>query len=234
MIVLLVLVTMGIPGRVEAHDGHPVKGLFDWRWYHEATRDSTEWLTLSTHRHYGDTSYATVWGNTITNSISAWNSTSSAVILDEVTTPSDYHDVHIAISDGDGFEHWGDFWPTWGLVGIAYNLDISKNICLSAGDCTYYYYSLVIVDETQFFFWNDATDRKAALVHELGHALTLTHEPNVDSQYDGDCGNTVPGSVMDYDCVADEANYNSPTDWDACGLNHAYYHETWGYAGCDS
>lgn len=229
---LLGLLSVSMPVPTEAHEGHPEKGLFEWRWFHESSRDPTEYLRLSTHHHYEDSDYESDWSDVIDDSISAWSSTSSAVVLDDSVTPSDYNDVHIAITDSNGIDHWGTSWSTLGLKGIAYILDASKDYCLDG--CSTAYYALVMVDETSFFFWNDATDRKAALVHELGHALTLTHEPTPDTGTDGDCGNTVPGSVMDYDCVADEADYNSPTDWDVCGLNHAYYHQSWGYAGCDT
>jgi len=192
---------------------------------------------LIRHRHYEDPSFATKWSTPISNAISKWNKAPTTVTIGD-TTPADWHDVHIIVTNYST-SHFGRTLTTLNALGVTYLFEEPYHECnlTSYGDCdanhsrpNTWWYAAVLLDNDAHSgsLYGTAFQREATASHELGHAIVLAH----DGPGDHTCGtSTVPASVMDYDCL-DQNLLNSPTDWDVCGVNHAYDDPNWRDRGC--
>jgi hypothetical protein len=243
-VISLVLFYPFAHSRVFTHNGisHPSKSMWPDRWYQRVSDSGSyvTWMTLSGHRHYEDSSFSTAWATPITNALNGWNNTDTTISIGD-TTPVSSHDVHIVVTNSTT-SHLGRALSTNGALGIIYLFDELQHVCdlnapSSYGDCdanhtrpNTWWYAAVLVDNDAHSgaLYGTAYQREASVSHELGHAIVLAH----DGLNDSDCGTaSVPASVMDYDCL-DFGVLKSPTDWDVCGVNHAYDDPTWRDDGC--
>ena len=129
-----------------------------------------------------------------------------------------------------------------GAQGVAWGIDTSYANCSLGTSCAVLKW-VTKLDTGQFldscYDLSDPADevsclfeKQAITAHELGHTVSLGHQPTISSGFDGNCGSaTEYQSVMDYDCIAN-AIINGPTAWDSCGVNHAYYDPGAGWGGC--
>ncbi|HSP55952.1 MAG TPA: FxLYD domain-containing protein [Dehalococcoidia bacterium] len=235
--------TLLIAGGSSAHPGHPEKKLFDSRWYHQATNgDYGPWMTLSTSDVWLDcdateASCRGKWQAPFDAAMTDWNSRATTTRFAYTRgVRSEAMDVNVAIEDTIAGQP--------GLLGIAVPLDDTGQPCF---DCPIVYQSVVLVaDDWHLGPFATSNERRGTIAHELGHVLSLRHESvNADESIQYPCGEDdtgpIPHSVMSYNCI-DPPSYNSGQgpghgeywvqDWDVCGVNHAYYDPTIGYAGC--
>jgi hypothetical protein len=220
----------------------PVKRLFPDRWYQRLSDSGsyTTWMTLTGHRHYASSGFATNWASPITSALADWNDYNIAPNTVYITdyAPASWHDVHQAVTD-NCFTDFGVTRCTNGALGVVYLFDEVKHEC-PGGNCdalhsrpNTWWYALVLLDNNSHSGgFGTAWFRRATTAHELGHAIVLAHDysPGNGEVSDDLCG-TPRRTIMDGDCIFDEV-LNRPQLWDSCGINHAYYQPSIGYAGC--
>jgi hypothetical protein len=232
---LAVTVTMSAPN-AESHPGHTEKKLFEGHWHYEPNGDYESWMNLSTSDLWINCAIPlpchTRWIGNFTDSIDDWNGQPTTVDFD--WTDGDYdefYDINVVIEDDLGDP---------GLLGIGPSYDEFGDLCI--GPCDVWYGVVWISDESHSGPYGTYDSRTGTTAHELGHLLQLRHESvNADESVLYECGfddtGPIPHSVMSYDCIDPPAVGGEGEYWvqpfDVCGVNHASFDPTYGYAGCD-
>lgn len=192
-------------------------------------------MTLNTTSLYCASPCFADFSAAVGNARTSWNGTSSVAWF----TNSSYgplNDVRVRVSQTGCISEWGVYaCLSNGQFGRAWLLDTGGVECYSSGCIVN---SLVHINSSAHSLkysssigaWVDfgtPFQRQATAAHELGHVVSLDHEPA-----NAACGDASHyQTVMDYDCM-DYGIINGPVAWDVCGVNHAYYHSSYGYAGC--
>jgi hypothetical protein len=127
-----------------------------------------------------------------------------------------------------------------GILGIALPYDENVEFCFE--NCTIWYGDVVMADIPHFGPYGTTESRRATTAHEIGHQFALAHESVDEEGYSTYlCGQdylgAIPLSIMSYNC-GDPVEYGGQgmfivQPWDVCGVNHAYFDPTIGYAGCE-
>ncbi len=214
----------------------PAKKLFDTRWYQQPNGNYQTWMTLSTSQLWlncgsSSTDCNSRWSNPAQLAVTDWNSQPDTVRLLIEPDQSILYDVNIAIDDlvlGD---------PS--VAGLT--LDYDQNFTLCFSNCTIWYAQVIMGDLAHSGPYGSTEERQATIAHELGHVFALRHESvngNESVQYA--CGmddtGVIPYSIMSYNCIdpVSVGGYGiyQVQPWDVCGVNHAYYDPTIGYADC--
>lgn len=221
------------------------KGLFGERWYHSV--GATPYVELSTSPLRNDCDGDPVacgakWNAPVAGGIIDWNLQDTTVFFDVQGSQSNLNDVNIQIIDSlcDADPALQPPGNDCDALGVQAPFDSNYDYCDSAGCVTYYAWVFINDDEHVGQFAPES-QRQGTAAHELGHALNLTHESEGLACGKGPGGIDIPHSVMAYNCIdpATEVTGGSPGfdegyvhDWDVCGVNHAYYDDSIGYAGC--
>jgi hypothetical protein len=234
------IVTIAVAGTLTtfAHDKDgPHKKLFGFRWYQSVQGGNYDaWMTLSTSQVWlecdgGAASCGGKWNVPFSSSLSDWNGQPSTVHYDLAPDQSPEYDINVVILDE---------LPVPGLLGVSFPLDVNGEVC-DFDSCTVWYNDILIADDMHSGDYGTSASRRATLLHELGHGISLRHESvNGDESVHYACGedNTgpIPHSLMAYDCIDPVAVGGQGEgyihDWDVCGVNHAYHDPTIGYASC--
>ena len=194
---------------------HPFKSLFVDRWYRNLTTSS-----LTMDRSYFSGIPPSAWDSAITNARSAWDSAPTTVnFIDYGQTFNVNNDIHVSVDYQP--------WPDGGMT--VFHSSIGGPSCGDPPDCpgTSYRQVDVYMNHSQVA----VNLRQATVAHELGHAVTLAHDGLNDPPGENTCGPPrVPISIMDYECLLNFVT-SGPSNWDSCGVNHAYS-SGWGMSGC--
>lgn len=225
---------------VSAHDkAGPHKKLFDGRWHYQPVGSNYgAWMTLTTSPIWlecatSDLVCAQRWQSAFSASVAEWNGLPTTVDFSLQQDQDVHDDVNVFAS-----EFVLDDPSTLGLL-LAW--DASENLC-DPDSCSIWRTWILVGDAAHAGPLATAAERKATIVHELGHAVSLRHESvNADESLLYPCGqdNTgnIPHSVMAYNCIDPSAlggaGETFVQKWDVCGVNHAYHDPTIGYAFCD-
>lgn len=222
----------------EGHSGHSQKKLFADRWYQEVSGgDYSAWMELSASGYLwatcdsGQESCENKWLDPTNDALADWNSQSTTVDVQFYDAQDLAFDLNVFVDD----EIFGDPF----LQGIARWFDVNYDECFFT--CTIWFAWIEIGDDAHSGAFGTNSVRRSTIAHEFGHILGLRHESvNDDESIFYDCGQDdtggIPFSIMAYNCIDPAAvggsGIASVQAWDVCGVNHAYYDPTIGYAGC--
>jgi cell division septation protein DedD len=212
---------------------NPDKKLFASRWYQQVSGgDYASWMDLSASGDIwatcdgGAAACEAKWLGPANQSLNDWNSRQTTVNVLPQTDQNLLYDVNTFVGDTVA----GD--PS--LLGLTLFFDSTGTAC-SPSNCTIYYAQVLIGDDNHSGAYGTAVERQGTLSHELGHVFALAHE---SVNYDCGMDNTgvIPYSIMAYNCIDPVSlgghGIYQVQPWDVCGVNHAYYDPTIGYAGC--
>lgn len=225
---------------VSAHDkAGPHKKLFNGRWHYQPVgNDYDAWMTLTTSPVWLECATSELvcaqrWESAFTAAIAEWNSLPITVDFDVQPDQDLHHDVNVIVSPF--------VMDDPGVLGYQMSYDINGDPC-SLNACSIWTQTVYAGDGAHVGAFGTAAERKATLIHELGHALALGHESvNGDESMLYPCGQdntgSIPHSVMSYNCIdpvsLGGAGETFVQKWDVCGVNHAYHDPTIGYAFCN-
>lgn len=223
-----------------AHPGHPQKQLFVDRWntsVNIASIDTYYAISCS-----GGPSCITNYQNVWNASRYQWNNDPDGTWMNNYQViEGESSEISMRVEQTSGCCSLqglsfcissGTYGYTWLLVesgGGHSNCDTTtrNGDCFPFGNSTpAFIYTHAGINLNEFMLTNQSI-RQGVMVHELGHAFSLAHEP-YDSACPSSGGNI---SIMDYDCLFGSYT-NGVESRDTCGVNHAYYDPGRGYLGC--
>ncbi len=230
IVMLLAGLSMVSTFEAGAAPGHSEKKLFDTRWYQQVSGDDYQtWMTLSTSQLWplcgaSASDCESRWIGPAQGAVSDWNSQDTTVDILIMPDVNVFHDINIYLVDTILDE------PN--ILGFAPSYDALGNFCFA--NCTIRFGEVYASDLAHAGLYGGDTDRQGTIAHELGHLFALAHE-SVDYPCGQDSTGVIPHSIMAYNCT-DPVPFGLDEywvqPWDACGVNHAYYDPTIGYAGC--
>ncbi|MEX2392241.1 MAG: carboxypeptidase regulatory-like domain-containing protein [Dehalococcoidia bacterium] len=236
---VLVAVLQGTSAQAHETGQEEEKGLFPERWYH--TPNGVPWVNLSTSALRADcdgneAACLAKWNTPVVAGIVDWNVQNTTALFDVKGDKSQLYDQNIQILDSL-CDIAPDLTPpdnTCDPLGLQAPYDSDYDYCTAA--CTTHYSWVFINDDQHTGVFAVDEQRQGTAAHELGHSLNLTHESEGQACGVGAGGKVIPHSIMAYDCIDPVANGGLNEgyvhDWDVCGVNHAYFDATIGYAGC--
>jgi hypothetical protein len=223
----------------DASGAQAEKRLFTTRWWQEQGQ-GYDWMTLSTSQPYylcgeSEDDCEQRWSSPTNAAISNWNHQDTTVEIDKQPDQNELYDLNIYIGDV--------ILEDISILGLSVQYDETGEFCFE--DCTVWFGEVYGADFMGEFLapeYGTKKARQATMVHEIGHQLALAHESIDADEYpsyacETDITGAIPVSIMAYNCI-------DPVDlggrglfevqrWDVCGVNHAYYDEEVGLAGCE-
>ena len=232
--------------RTEAHSGHLQKTLIPNMYAEDFMLGPddgyVDWYVGVQFKCNYSSAYCSDWNLAFNAAYGSWNGTTSMAYIHKVSVGAANETARfIILAPGTSC---GSAWGKSVCISGAENgatkyIDANGNTCSPGSWCVARKVITVIKGDLWGTSEGCATiggycwfDKQGLNAHELGHYFALGHEPQWNSGFDGNCGDATHFvTVMDYDCESYHMA-NGPTNWDTCGVNHAYYNWRYGYAGC--
>lgn len=229
---IILLLAFLIVATVSAHTStEPHKKLFLSRWYQQpVSNDYTTWMTLTSSQIYSQCSSPAAcynrWVGPANLALSDWNNKPTTIRVQVQPDQNALYDLNLVLRDSICCD------PR--IQGETRLYDSSGQLC-NPNACTVRWVQVFIADGAHTGSYATEGARGGTIAHEFGHAVSLAHEDN-NYPCGMDSTGPIPHSIMQYNCVdpigvGGRGEYQVQ-DWDVCGVNHAYYDPTIGYAGC--
>lgn len=224
---------------VDAHSGHLQKLIFNNRWTGSWAYGGSKTINWAfRYECYGmGTGNCNDWANATYPAVASWDATPS-VFNFYAGGSTNLYIIFVGASNCTATPVFGkNFCISGGAFGQAFHLKPDGSI---SNPENYETYDRAVVLVSSYYFPTNGCGsdqscwykKQAYVAHEIGHTLSLAHEPWWSSGGDGICGDaTHYVSLMDVDCITQQ-QANGPRNWDSCGLQHAYYDPFRGYPSC--